>query len=70
MLGDHLRGSSECTLVSIFTVSGKRIGDNGNEQVDEPEVEDDNTDDEEEARNEEFSVHHRVHQRRPLQTFN
>ena len=56
--------------MSIFTDSGKRIGDDRNEQVDEPEIEDDNTDDEEEARDEEFSVHHGVHQRRPLQTFN
>ena len=68
-LGDHLRGSSECTLVGIFTDSGKRIGDDRNEQVDEPEIEDNNTDDEEEARDEEFSVHHGVHQRRPLQIF-
>ena len=48
-LGDHLRGSSECTLVGIFTDSGKRIGDDRNEQVDEPKVKYDKADDEKEA---------------------
>ena len=47
--------------MSIFTNSGERIGNDRNEQVDEPEIEDNNTDDEKEARDEEFSVHHGVH---------
>lgn len=63
-----VRCSTKRTFVRILPDSGESVGDNSDEEVDEPEVEDNYADDEEEAGDEELGVHHLVHQRRPLQS--
>ena len=50
----------------VFTNGRECVGDNGDKQVDEPEIQDDETDDEEKTRDEELGVHHSVHEWRPL----
>lgn len=37
---------AECTLFGLFSDCGKRIGNNGDKQVEKPEVENDDTTDE------------------------
>ena len=44
----------------------ERVRDHSDEEIDEPEIQDDDADDKEEARHEELGVHHVVHQARPL----
>lgn len=62
----NLRRGAECALVSVFPDCGECVCDDGDEEVDEPEVQYYNAYDEEETRDEEFRVHHVVHQRGPL----
>jgi hypothetical protein len=49
--------------------SGERVGNNGDEQVDEPKIEYDEANDKKEAGYEELRVDHLVHQRRPLVSY-
>ena len=60
------RSSTEGTFVGVFTNGRKRIRDDGDEEVYQPEVQYDNAYDEEKAGDEKFRVHHLVHYGRPL----
>lgn len=60
------RCSTECARPRLCSDGGERVRDHGDEQVDEPKIEHDKTNDEKEAGYEELRVDHGVHQRRPL----
>lgn len=49
-----VRRSPEGALFSLGPDGREGVGDDGNKEVDEPEVEDDDPNDEEDARNEEL----------------
>jgi hypothetical protein len=65
-----LRCGTECARLRLCSDGGERVRDYGDEQVDEPKIEHDKTNDEKEARYEELRVDHGIHQRRPLQQGN
>ena len=56
-------------MLCLLPDSSERVRDNGDEEIDEPEVEDDDADDEEEARHEVLRVNHVVHERGPLRIY-
>ena len=60
-IADHSRGSTERARSCLCSNSGKRIRDHGDEQIDKPKIEHDETSDEKEARYEELCVDHVVH---------
>lgn len=59
----NLRSSSKGTLIRVLADSREGICDDSHEQIDQPEVENDDAHDEKEARDEELRVHHGIHQR-------
>ena len=61
-----VRRSPKRALLRVLPDGGERVRDHGHEEVDEPEIEHDDADDEEEARDEELGVHHGVHEGGPL----
>lgn len=62
----NVRSSTECTLVSVAPDCRERIRNHSDEEIDEPEIQDDDADDEEEAGHKKLGVHHVIHQSRPL----
>lgn len=62
------RRSTKRALLRIRADSRERIRNHRNEQIDEPEIEHDETNDEEKARHEELGIDHLVHDRGPLQS--
>lgn len=57
-INPHSRSSTKSTLLSVRADCRESIRDDSNEQVDKPEVEDDNTYNEEEARDEKLGIDH------------
>ena len=66
MMAENSRSGAKSALVRIFSNGRESICNDRDEKIDEPEVEHNDTDNEEEAGDEEFGIHHLVHQRRPL----
>lgn len=62
----HLRCSAEGAFMRVLADGREGVRNDGNEKVDEPEVQHDDAHNEKEAGDEELRVHHVVHQRRPL----
>lgn len=60
------RSCTKGTSLSVLSNSREGIGDNRNEQVDQPEVENDDAHNEEQRRDVEFRVHHLIHNWCPL----
>lgn len=58
---------TERAFLGLGTDGMESVRDHGHEDVDQPEVEYDDTYDEEYARNEKLGVDHSIHRRRPLQ---
>ena len=52
--------------MGLRTYGRERIRDNGNKQINKPEIENNDADDEIETGDEEFGIDHRVHKGRPL----
>lgn len=55
-------------MLRLVDNAAKRIRDDGDKHIDEPEIENDQTDDEEQAGNKVIRRHHLVHCRRPSVT--
>ena len=60
--GDYSRSGTERARSGFCSDSGERIRDHGDEQVDKPKIEHDDTNDEKEGGYEELRVDHRIHQ--------
>ena len=54
MVDRGLRCCTKRTLLCVLSDSGERVCNNGDEQIDEPEIENDDTDDEEKTRHKKF----------------
>ena len=62
----YARCCTKGTRLSIFPNGREGVRDDGNEEVDQPEVENHNNNNEEDTRDEELCVDHIVHHRSPL----
>jgi hypothetical protein len=58
----HSQSSPKCTLFRISSNSRERVGYDGNKQVDEPEIENDDASNKEETRDKKLRIDDLVHE--------
>jgi hypothetical protein len=64
---EHERGSTESTGLGLLPNCRESVGNDSNEQVDQPKVEHHDTDDVKDTREEVLRIHRCIHQWRPLE---
>ena len=66
MTKNFIRCGTKSTFAGCRANGSKCVGNDSDEQIDEPKVKDNDRKDEKETRDKEFRVDHGVHHRRPL----